>query len=157
MKNKSVIYIVWNVYIFHYEQLIVAQKTAQQNNLPLAVVYGLGADFLPLKSDNNRLFQRLSSIESRLKRLNIPLMVLLGETSQSLFAVTYHVQPIVFTDDPTKLPPIMLSAASTKSTINQVQSDDWLLVAHPMQWSGTVLSVKQVWKLALSGSTCGPS
>lgn len=103
--------------------LILAQQEAVAKKLPLAVVYCIdkkvssNAEYIPL-------LDALLVVEKQLAGLQIPLLIVIGESKITLSSVYYHTKPVhVYYDSDTAL----LGGAQ--------------LHVHPYIWPGTVQSI----------------
>jgi hypothetical protein len=106
-----------------------AQSYALNHALPMCVVTNING------SNNQRLdaLKSLEDIENMLVKLNIPLIVLIGDQKRVLDGFFHHVKPVkIFTAEP-------------KSN-NKNES----IKVHPHHWPGTVIPIEGIKELITS-------
>jgi len=114
-----------SLYINDNHAIIAAQHHALAKKLPMAVVYC----FEPVAKGvglNKTLLNKLKKVESDLNTLQIPFMVLIGDSKVTLAAVQHHTKP-----------DFMYYESTDKSRRQE-------LIAHPYKWPGVVKSISSL-------------
>ncbi len=109
------------------EQLFAAQEIALALTLPLAVIHVIDSE--PEKVPE--ILSQLRAIEQELADQNTPLMVLVGNPTERIEAVKYHLKPI--------------------RVVDRTSRKMGIVIKHPIAWTGTIISIDQ---LLASGFMC---
>lgn len=132
--------------------LIAAQKRAIATDLPLAVVYcvetpaGAGALEKALKN--------LELVEAALKEVNIPFIVLVGDTRERLKGTFEHLKPdAVYFGHPSKVVAMFTELLAARDVApNYIEKngsgEPAVLVKHTQDWPGPVISIVRLEQLA---------
>jgi hypothetical protein len=130
--GKSVVYVHPVDEDIDLPKVITAQKYALANELPFCVVTVIGKTNIAKQLEN---LNGLRSSETKLKKYDIPLIGLVGETATVIRGFCGHVSPKkVFICETT--PP----------------SHELKLQLHPYKWPGTVIQIDGIIKLLETGS-----
>jgi hypothetical protein len=124
---SCVLCVVDNIDLNFDNQLYASQQVAIAENLPLAVVHIIDK----LAADVPAELERLRFIEKHLDEQNTPLMILVGNPTERLQAVSYHLKPHTVVD-----------------FTSQVEGK---VVKHPIVWPGRIISIDE---LLRSGFLC---
>ena len=151
--GKSVLYLINSGSNLDILKLAIAQKTALDNKLPIAVVY-----FVSLSSINNstkegiKALKNLKSNEYMLNKLNIPLMVIIGNIKDKLQSLIHHTQPkaVYFNNVTTAKDQKELTALFSSSEIIFLDNLDQKVVPlqkHTIDWNGPVITINDLIKI----------
>jgi hypothetical protein len=109
-----------SVGVLESELLHIAQAAALSQDLPLAVV---------MQTPDSINLHNLTVVEQVLAKLNIPLIVLIGDASSTLDALVYHTNPLII---------------GPKFDAVEEKND---LVRHPVDWPGRVIKIAELAEL----------
>ncbi|MEI7632103.1 MAG: hypothetical protein WCJ60_02170 [bacterium] len=151
--GKSVLYLINSGSNLDILKLVIAQKTALDNKLPIAVVY-----FVSLSSINNstkegiKALKNLISNETMLNKFNIPLMVIIGDIKDKLHSLMHHTQPkaVYFNNVTTAKDQQELTALFSNSELIFLDNFDQKVMPlqkHLIDWKGPVIPINDLIKI----------
>lgn len=158
--GQCVIYVMSRVRQAHGEHaLIVAQKHALALKLPFAIVFCLVSG-TGLKADPGyrQTLASLKEVESELKKLNIPLIMLLGNASERIEGMIKHTNPAAIYFDLNKNPGQtaltrqiaevarceVLTVDNGKVVAGNTSIEPRQIIAHPHGWPGRVMTIEEL-------------